>query len=169
TAPPTTELYSLSLHDALPISNALGVHAQVPRRKAQLDRSTGVGAKELAAGLAVAREHLLARMAEAVAVADGEHREARRHPLHELRRRRGGAAVMGDEERVRRQQRGLAQQKLAFCDALDVSGEQHTATGTFDPQHAAQVIGLRLSARRDFRTRMEEFEGDSIPKPFASR
>src|SRR2546425_12803288 len=78
-----------------PCAIALGLHARGSRRKAQVDRAAGIGAKQPAASLAIAREHVLARMAEAVAMADCEHRVARRHLLHELRRGRAGAAVMG--------------------------------------------------------------------------
>src|SRR2546427_4879375 len=100
-------------------------------------------------------------MAEAVAMADREHRMARRHLLHELRRRRGGAAVMGHEQRVHGQQRGRAQQKLALGGALDVSCEQNATCGGFDPQYAALVVRARCTALGSLRARVEEFEGDS--------
>src|SRR2546425_10551307 len=74
-----------------PCAIALGLPARGSRRKAQLDRAAGIGAKQPAAGLAIARQHVLARMAEAVAIADREHRIARPPLLHELRRRPAGA------------------------------------------------------------------------------
>src|SRR5882762_10016659 len=124
-------LYSGSgLVPVAPCAIALGVHANASPRKAQLDRSAGIGAKQLAPGLAIAREHVLARVAEAVAVADGEQRMARRHLLHELRRRRGSAAVVRHDQRICGQKSGRAQQKLALRGALDVPCEKHTSSRT---------------------------------------
>src|SRR5262249_26483130 len=53
-------------------SLALRFDAQPARREAHLDRARRVGAKHRAAGVAVALEYVLARMAEAVAIADRE-------------------------------------------------------------------------------------------------
>ena len=106
-------------------------------------------------------------MAEAVAMADGEHRMARRHLLHELRHRRAAAAVMRNEQGLRGQKRRHALQELALCGAFDVSGEQDAARGGFDPQYAAPVIRPRCATGQSFRVRVEEFEGDSIPEPLA--
>src|SRR5207245_3107574 len=39
--------------------------------------------------------------------------------------------------------------------------------GGFDPQYAALVVRARCTALGSLRARVEEFEGDSVPEPFA--
>src|SRR5262245_59502662 len=104
-------------------------------------------------------------MAEAVAVADGEYGVARRDFLHELRARRGRAAVMGYEQRDRLKQARKAPYQLALGGALDVPREQHPASAALDSQHATAVVSSGPAARRHFVRRMEEFECDPVPKP----
>ena len=56
----------------------LGLYARALGAEAYRDRAVEIGAHDPRSGGAVALEHLAARMAEAVAIADGEHRLARR-------------------------------------------------------------------------------------------
>src|SRR5262249_14375197 len=146
---------------------ALRLDAQSSGREAHFDRARRVGAKHCAAHFPVALDNVLARMAEAIAVADREHRVARRDLLDELGTRGRGAAVVGNEQHVRLKNPRDALQEPPRGGALDVPGEKHPAARRRDPQNTAAVVRAAAPARRH--AGIEKFEGHSVPLPAAIR
>src|SRR6267142_4322428 len=87
-------------------------------RESDFDSAARIGAEHGAPRIPIAPEHVLARMAEAVAITHREYRVSRRNLLDEFRARRGRAAMVRHGQRIRSEEAGRAVQKLALGGAL---------------------------------------------------
>src|SRR5437868_2621868 len=100
-------------------------------------------------------------MAEKVAPAAGDERDARLRGVEQRFRRRAAAAVMRDFENVAAD---VARGQLRFLFALGVAGEERAPRLDLQPQHdRAVVLGRMFKARRgDECGRVQWTEGESI-------
>jgi uncharacterized membrane protein YcjF (UPF0283 family) len=103
-------------------------------------------------------------MAEAIAVAGGDHRHVRRHRGDERRRGRRARTVMRHDEHVGRKA-FVPLQHFSFGRGLDVAGQKHLAARARDAKHARAIVGLarRLVVRRC--GGMHDLERDTVPRP----
>ena len=101
------------------------------------------------------------RVAEAVAGAGSDQRQARPRGHDEFLAGRARAAVVRHHHDIAAQCLRHGVQQLGFDDGADIAGQQRAATGGLDPQHAAGLVAEIGKPRG----RMQHAEADAVPVP----